>query len=72
MTRHWQIQRPFQPTADGARRWDQVYHYLLHWTTPPEPSAAPSSSRTPQMAVTHEHRDRWPGVDRTADSSANH
>ena len=29
MTRHGQIRRQFQPTADGARRWDQVYQYLL-------------------------------------------
>jgi hypothetical protein len=29
MKRHWQIRRQFQPTADGARRWDQVYQYLL-------------------------------------------
>jgi hypothetical protein len=72
MKRHWQIRRPFQPTADGARRWDQVYQYLLQWTTPPEPSAAPAPSHTPQMEVTHEHRDLWPGVDRTADAGPNH
>jgi hypothetical protein len=72
MTRHWQIRRQFQPTADGARRWDQVYQYLLQWTTPPEPSAVPSPSHTPQMEVPHEHRDLWPGVDRTADSGPNH
>jgi hypothetical protein len=29
MKRHWQIRRQFQPTADGARRWDQAYQYLL-------------------------------------------
>lgn len=72
MKRHWQLRRQFQPTADGARRWDQVYQYLLQWTTPPASSAAPSPSHTPQMEVTHEHRDLWPGVDRTADSSPNH
>jgi hypothetical protein len=72
MKRHWQVRRPFQPTADGARRWDQVYQYLLRWTPPPEPSAAPSPSHAPQTEVTHEHRDLWPGVDRTADAGPNH
>jgi hypothetical protein len=72
MKRHWQVRRQFQPTADGARRWDQVYQYLLHWTTPQEPSATPSPSHAPQMEVTHEHRDLWPGVDRTADAGPNH
>jgi hypothetical protein len=72
MKRHWQIRRQFQPTADGARRWDQVYQYLLQWTTPPEPSAVPSPSHTLQMEVTHEHRDLWPGVDRAPNSGPNH
>jgi hypothetical protein len=71
MIRHWQIRRQFQPTADGARRWDQVYQYLLQWTTPSEPSAAPSPSHIPQMEVTYEHRDLCPGVDRTADPDSN-
>jgi hypothetical protein len=35
MKRHWQIRRQFQPTADGARRWDQAYQYLLDWTASP-------------------------------------
>ena len=34
MKRHWQIQHQTQPTADGARRWDQAYQYLLGWTAP--------------------------------------
>jgi hypothetical protein len=72
MKRHWQIRRQFQPTADGARRWDQVYQYLLQWTTPPEPSATPSPFHTPQKEVTHEHGDLCPGVNRTADPGANH
>ena len=72
MKRHWQIRRQFQPTADGAQRWDQVYQYLLHWTTPNEPSTAPAPWLRPQAEVTHEHSDRCPGIDRTADSGANH
>ncbi len=70
MKRHWQIRRQFQPTADGARRWDQVYQYLLHWTTPND--TAPAPWLRPQAEVTHEHSDRCPGIDRTADSGANH
>jgi hypothetical protein len=71
MKRHWQIRRQFQPTADGARRWDQVYQCLLHWTTPTEPSARPAPSLTGQAEVTHEHRDLCPGVDRAADPGPN-
>jgi hypothetical protein len=37
MKRHWQIRRQFQPTADGARRWDKTYQYLMAWTVPHEP-----------------------------------
>jgi hypothetical protein len=70
--RHWQIRRQFQPTADGARRWDQVYQYLLHWTTPTEPSTVPAPSLTRQAEVTHEHSDLCPGIDRTADAGPNH
>jgi hypothetical protein len=71
MKRHWQIRRQFQPTTDGARRWDQVYQYLLQWTTPTKPSAVPASSLTGQAEVTYEHRDLCPGVDRAADPRAN-
>jgi hypothetical protein len=72
MKQHWQIRRQFQPTADGARRWDRVYQYLLQWTTPPEPSVAPSPSRIGQRETTHEHSDLCPGVDRAADPGTNH
>jgi len=51
MKRHWQIRRQFQPTADGARRWDQVYQSLLQWTTPTAPSAVPAPSLTRQAEV---------------------
>jgi hypothetical protein len=71
MKRQWQIRRQFQPTTDGARRWDQVYQHLLPWTTPAEPSAVPASSLTRQTEVTHEHRNLCPGVDRAADPRSN-
>ena len=29
MKRHWQIRRQFQPTVDGAGRWDQGLLHLL-------------------------------------------
>jgi hypothetical protein len=67
MKRHWQIRRQFQPTADGTRRWDQVYQYLLPWTTPNEPSAVRLPTLSPQMEGTHEHSDLCPGVDRATD-----
>ena len=72
MTHYWQIRRQFQPTVDGARRWDHVYQYLLQWTTPTEPSAMPEPSRGRQGEVTHEHRDLRPGLDRAADPGPNH
>ena len=71
MKRHWQLRRQFQPTTDGARRWDQAYQYLLQWAPPTEPSAGPASSLTQQAEVTHEHRDLCPGVDRAADPRSN-
>jgi hypothetical protein len=71
MKRHWQIRRQCQATTDGARRWDQVYQYLLQWTTPTEPSAMPASSLIGQAEVTYEPRDLCPGADRAADPSAN-
>jgi hypothetical protein len=67
MKRHWQIRRQCQPTADGARRWDQVYQYLRQWTTPTEPSGMLAPSLTRQAEVTHEHSNLCPGVDRAAD-----
>ena len=63
MKRHWQLRRQFQPTADGARRWDQVYQSLLQWTTPNEPSAMSEPSLGRQVEVTHEHSDLCPGID---------
>ena len=36
MKRYWQIRRQFQPTADGARRWDQAYQYLVDWSHAPQ------------------------------------
>jgi Resolvase, N terminal domain len=71
MTRHWQIRRQFQPTADGTRRWDQVYQSLLPWTTLTEPSAVPTPSLTRQTEVTPEHHDRCPGVDPVTDPGPN-
>jgi hypothetical protein len=71
MTRHGQRRRPCQPTADGARRWDQGYQCLLHWTTPTEPSAVPAPSLTGQAEGTPEHRDLCPGVYRAADPGPN-
>ena len=72
MKRHWQIRQQFQPTADGAWRWDQVYQYLLQWTTPPDPSPVSAPSLTRQTEVTHEHSDLCPGVNRAADPGPNH
>jgi hypothetical protein len=73
MKRHWHIRRQFQPTADGARRWDQAYQYLLQWTTPNEPHVAPAPGPllNLQVEVCHEHRDLRPCVDRAPDAGAN-
>jgi hypothetical protein len=73
MKRHWQIRRQFQPTADGARRWDQAYQYLLAWTTHDEPHVVspPTPLHRPQTEVMHEHSHLCPRVDRTADAGPN-
>jgi hypothetical protein len=32
MKRQWHIHRQWHATEDGARRWDQAYQLLLHWS----------------------------------------
>ena|GEM_PF-1123331 len=32
MKRQWHIHRQFRAREDGARRWDQAYQLLLHWS----------------------------------------
>ena len=65
MKRHWQIRRQFQPTADGARRWDQAYQYLLDWTAPPAPLYKP------QTEDMYENSHLCPRIDRAADAGTN-
>ena len=74
MKRQWQIRRQFQPTADGARRWDQAYQYLLQWSQPTQPIAAPhsSTSLSPPLEVTHDKRNLCPRVHRPASPGADH
>ena len=74
MKRHWQIRRQFQPTGDGARRWDQAYQYLLDWTAPHEfhVTAAPAPLHKPQTEDMYENGHLCPRVDREADAGTNH
>jgi hypothetical protein len=74
MKRHWQIRRQFQPTADGARRWDQAYQYLLHWTAPHElpVGSTPASLHRPQTEDLYENGHLRPRVDRASDAGTNH
>jgi hypothetical protein len=44
MKRQWQIRRQFQPTVDGARRWDHAYQHLMPWSQPTEATTAPVPS----------------------------
>jgi hypothetical protein len=74
MKHHWQIRRQFQPTADGARRWDQAYQYLLDWTAPqaqPVDSTRASLHR-PQTEDIYENGHLCPRVDRASDAGPNH
>jgi hypothetical protein len=73
MKRHWQIQRQFQQTADGARRWDQAYQYLLEWTAPHElhVASAPAPLHQPQTEDMYENGHLCPRVDRAADAGTN-
>ena len=73
MKRHWQIRRQFQPTADGARRWDQAYQYLLDWTVPHKPhvDSAPAPFHQPQTEGMYENSHLCPRIDRAADAGTN-
>jgi hypothetical protein len=74
MKRHWQIRRQFQPTADGARRWDQAYQYLLTWTVAHEPrvDATPVPLHRLQTEDMYENGHLCPRIDRASDTGTNH
>ena len=43
MDHRWQLARSFEARADGQRRWDYAYQFLLQWamaTTADSPSAS--------------------------------
>jgi hypothetical protein len=73
MKRYGQIRRQFQPTVDGARRWDQAYQYLLDWTAPHALSidSPPVPLHRPQTEDMHENGYLCPRVDRAADAGTN-
>src|SRR5215471_10450346 len=74
MKRHWQIRRQFQPTADGARRWDQAYQSLLEWTASHAlpANATPAPLHQPQTEDIYENSHLCPCVDRAVDAGTNH
>ena len=74
MKRHWQIRRQFQPTADGARRWDQAYQYLVDWTAPHAlpVDATPVPLHRPQTEDMYENGHLRPRLDRASDAGPNH
>jgi len=51
MKRQWQIRRQFQPTVDGARRWDHTYQHLMQWSQPTEATPAPVPSTPTQDLI---------------------
>ena len=71
MKRQWQIRRQFQPTADGARRWDQAYQYVLQWTAPHEQPVGSTPLHRPQTEDRYENGHLRPRVDRAADAGTN-
>jgi hypothetical protein len=74
MKRHWQIRRQFQPAADGARRWDQAYQYLLDWTAPAAlpVDSTPVPLHQPQTEDMYANGHLCPRIDRAADAGTNH
>lgn len=42
MKRQWHIHRQFHATKAGARRWDQAYQLLLHWSKGNESALCPA------------------------------
>jgi hypothetical protein len=74
MKRHWQIRRQFQPTADAAQRWDQVYQYLIQWSQPTASTTSTSlpTSLHPSQEVTDDKCHLCPCLNRPASPGPNH
>jgi hypothetical protein len=74
MKRQWQIRRQFQPTVDGARRWDHAYQHLMQWSQPTEATTAPVPS-TPlktSSEVMYDKRHLCPRLDRLSSPRSHH
>jgi hypothetical protein len=73
MKRQWHIQRQFQATEDGERRWDQAYQLLLHWSTLNEspPALAPPLSTQRPKEGSDENRRLCPRLDAAPEPGPN-
>lgn len=70
MDTNWQLSRDFVETADGQRRWDYVYQYLLQWAMEQHADlpSAPSHSQEEQ----HGNRHLCSRLDSTSTTSTDH
>jgi hypothetical protein len=73
MKRQWHIRRQFQAAEDGARRWDQAYQLLLHWSLLHEspPTSAPRLTQRP-VEGSDENRCLCPRLDTAPTSGPDH
>src|SRR2546426_6232650 len=73
MKRHWQRRRQLQPTADGARRWDQASQSLLGWPRPYEVHVGSTLAPLHRLQTedNYENGHLCPRVDRAADAGTN-
>lgn len=70
MDTNWQLARNFVEAADGQRRWDYVYQYLLQWAM--EQCADLPSAPSQSQEERHEHRHLCTCLDSTSTTSADH
>jgi hypothetical protein len=57
MKRPWRLRRQTAPSPDGQRRWNQVYHLLVEWTTACEPLSVSPTAPASVPAVVYQEAD---------------
>lgn len=70
MKTNWQLDRSFVEQADGQRRWDYVFQYLLQWAM--EQSADELSAPSHSTEEENGNRHLCSRVNSTPTTSADH
>lgn len=70
MGSRWRVDRTFVPQADGQRRWDYAFQFLVCWTSEQEATAL--SITTSNQEESDGNRSICPGLDQSAATGSNH